>query len=283
MHQLPPVGLAALVLLSGCAQATPGPAATSAPPPEVSVALVQNRSDGPVGRLQLRVTNGSDDDLRVRTATLESTALAAPAVWDKGTTIPAGATRDLPVRFPGGSCAEGQPETVVRIQGETPSGAVTIEVTPTDPNERMPLLTERDCFAEEVGAIGEVSLAALHADDPAGPAELEVRVDSAGGGGTLRITSMESTTLFDALDADGEPTTSGRVGIELRPGQQTATARVPIVPNRCDPHALAEDKIGTLFVLAAEVAGGRSGSLSLPASPELRGELYEYFTRACGL
>ena len=147
----------------------------------------------------------------------------------------------------------------------------------------MPLLTERDCFAKEVAAIGKVSLAAFHADDPTGPAELEVRVDAAGGDGTLRITSMESTTLFNALDADGEPTTSGPVGIELRRGEPAATARVPIVPNRCDPHALAEDKIGTVFVLAAEVAGCRAGFLSLPASPELRGELYEYFTRACGL
>jgi hypothetical protein len=158
-----------------------------------------------------------------------------------------------------------------------------LEVAPTDPNERMPLLTGTDCFAQEVAAIGEVSLAGLSAEDPAAPAELELRVDSADGDGTLRVTSMESTTLFDPLDAEGRPTTAGPVGIELRPGQPSATARVQIVPNRCDPHALAEDKVGTLFVVAAEVDGGRSGSLSMPASPELRGELYEYFTRACGL
>jgi hypothetical protein len=57
---------------------------------------------------------------------------------------------------------------------------------------------------------------------------------------------------------------------------------VPIVPNRCDPHALAEDKVGTLFVFAVEVEGGPSGSLTLPATPELRADLYEYFARACG-
>jgi hypothetical protein len=283
VHRILPAALAALVLLAGCAQAPAAPPAGSAAPPDVSVALVQNRSDGPVGRLQLRVTNRSEEDLRVDTATLQSSALAAAAVWEKGTTIPAGATRDLPVQFPGASCEEGDPGTVVRIEGETASGAVAVEVTPTDPNERMPLLTGTDCFAQEVAALGEVSLAGLSAEDPAVPAELEVRVDSAGGNGTLRITSIESTTLFTPLDADGEPATSGPVGLQLGQGEPSATARVPIVPNRCDPHALAEDKIGTLFVLAAEVDGGRSGSLTLPASAELRGELYDYFTRACGL
>jgi hypothetical protein len=56
----------------------------------------------------------------------------------------------------------------------------------------------------------------------------------------------------------------------------------PIDPNERMP-LLAEDKVGTLFVLAAEVEGGRSGSLVLQAPPELRGALYDYFTRACGL
>ncbi|MDQ4137784.1 MAG: hypothetical protein M3116_02905, partial [Actinomycetota bacterium] len=257
-----------------------------APPPSalrVSVALVQNRSDPPVGRLQLRVTNESDHELRIRTATLESTALAAPAVWEKGTTLPAGATRDLPVRFPGASCADAEPETVVRVEADTPAGPVTVEVTPTDPNERMPLLTETDCFAQEVAAVARVSLPSVHADDPAEPARLEVRAESAGGNRTLRITSLESTVLFNALDAAGTPTTSGAVDLELRPTQAEATALVPLVPNRCDAHALAEDKVGTLFVLAAEVEGGRSGTLTLAASDALRAELYDYFTRACGL
>jgi hypothetical protein len=275
--------VAALLLVSGCASTAAGPAASREPEPELSVSLVQNRSDLPVGRLQLRVTNGSDADLRVDTATLDSTLLAQPAVWDQGTIIPAGGTRDLPVRFPAASCTDRDPDTVVRLEGETPAGDWTIEVTPADPHERMPLLTGADCFAQEVAAVGEVSIVGLSAEDPAEPAELELRVDSAGGDGTLHIRSMGSTVLFNAVDADGRPTTSGPVSLELGPGEPSATARVPIVPNRCDPHALAEDKVGTLFVFAAEVVGGRSGPLSLPASPELRAELYAYLSRACAL
>lgn len=75
------------------------------------MSLVQNRSDPPVGRLQLRVTNASEDELRIDRATLESTALAEPAVWRSGTSIPAGVTRDRPVQFPGASCAPGTPES----------------------------------------------------------------------------------------------------------------------------------------------------------------------------
>src|SRR5215218_3563962 len=153
--------LSSLLLLPGCASTAEQPTAAPAPEPRLSVSVVQNRSDPPVGRLQLRVTNDSEDDLRVDTATLESTALAKAAVWEKGTTIPGGATRDLPVQFPGASCAEGDPETVVRIEGTTAAGAVSVEVTPTDPNDRMPLLIGTDCFAREVGEVAEVSLAGL--------------------------------------------------------------------------------------------------------------------------
>jgi hypothetical protein len=278
--------LAALLLLAGCA-GTPSPPTTEpttepAAEPRMSVILLQNRSDGPIGRMQLRVTNESDEDLRVDTATLESTAFAEPAVWDKGTTIPAGLTRDLPVQFPGASCADGAPETVVRIEGRTPSGAVAVEVAPSDPNERIPLLTGADCFAREVAAVGEVSLGTLRVGDPADPAELEVRVESAGSDRALRVVSIDSTVLFNPVDDSGAPAASGVVGLELGPGETSASARVPIVPNRCDPHALAEDKVGTLFVFAVEVEGGRSGSLTLPATPELRADLYEYFARACG-
>ena len=277
--------LAALLLIPGCATAPapPEPTATGAAAASVSVVLLQNRSDAPVGRMQLRVTNASTDDLRVDSATLTSTALAAPAVWEKGTTIPAGVTRDLPVQFPGASCAAGPQETTVRITGETAAGPVAVEVTPTDPNERIPLLTGTDCFAREVRAVGEVSLAGLTVGDPSDPAQLHVRVESAGGAGALRILALESTVLFTPLDENGAPAATGPVGLELRAGETSATAAVPIVPNRCDPHALAEDKVGTLFVFAAAVEGGRSGSLTLPAPPALRGELYEYFTSACGL
>ncbi|MFC0681083.1 hypothetical protein ACFFGH_24915 [Lysobacter korlensis] len=272
-----------MVTLTGCVAAAPAQPSASTSEPRVSVALVQNRSDAPVRRLQLRVTNESAEELRIRTATLESTALAAPAVWEKGTTVPAGATRDLPVQFPGASCADGEPQTVVRMEVETAAGPATVEVPPADPNERMPLLTETDCFAQDVAAAGRVSLAGLRVGDPSEPAKLEVRVESAGGDTDLRVDSMESTVLFNPLDASGAPSASGEVGLELRGGDAEATALVPIVPNRCDPHALAEDKVGTLFVFAAEVEGGRSGELRLQASPELRADLYEYFTRACGL
>jgi hypothetical protein len=275
------VSRAALTACAGPGQ-RPVPAPVPAEP-AIRVVLMQSRSDATTGRLQLRVTNDSIDDLDVRAVTLDSTALASPAVWSKGTTVPAGATRDLPVAFPGASCALGEPQTMVRVEAARPGGSVTVEVTPADPTERLELLTSRDCFRQQVDALADVSLGRLDADDAAEPALLEVRVDSAGGPGGLRIRSIESTTLFTPLDADRLPTTVGTVGIELRPGNRRASASVPIVPNRCDPHALAEDKTGTVFVVAAEIAGGAAGTISLPASDALRAELYDYFTRACGL
>jgi hypothetical protein len=277
--------IAALLLLVATACASdpaPAPAARTAPP-ELSVSLVQNRSDPPVGRLQLRVTNESDSEVRIASATLDSTELAAPAEWHRGTRIPAGITRDLPVQFPGASCAEGKQTTIVRLEVEAEPQPVTVEVVPTDPNERLPLLTEADCFLQQIASVGTLSLAGLDAADASRPARLLLRAASAGGTGTLRVTEVQSTVLFNLLGRDGEPANLAPVDLTLPPGEASVTVAVPIVPNRCDPHALAEDKVGTLFVFAAEVAGGRSGTVTLPASPDLRGDLYDYFTRACGL
>ena len=59
--------------------------------------------------------------------------------------------------------------------------------------------------------------------------------------------------------------------------------RVPIVPNRCDAHALAEDKIGTRMPLYVTLPDGTSGRLVLAASDELRAQMYAFYSAYCGL
>jgi hypothetical protein len=62
------------------------------------------------------------------------------------------------------------------------------------------------------------------------------------------------------------------------PGQQL---RLHIRPARCDPHAVAEDKVGTLLPLRVRV-GGREGVLKVDAGGLLRGHIYDFVTSACG-
>ena len=46
---------------------------------------------------------------------------------------------------------------------------------------------------------------------------------------------------------------------------------LPLVPLRCDPHAVQEDKRGTVFTLEVEV-DGEPGEIELAASEDMRGQ-----------
>ncbi len=54
-------------------------------------------------------------------------------------------------------------------------------------------------------------------------------------------------------------------------------------PGRCDAHAVAEDKIGTILPFEIETSDGRQGQLGLAANDTLRAELYDYYSARCGL
>ena len=57
--------------------------------------------------------------------------------------------------------------------------------------------------------------------------------------------------------------------------------RLGIRPARCDPHAVADDKVGTLIPLQITV-NGRDGVLKVDTGPLLRGRIYDFVTAACG-
>src|SRR5215203_4599395 len=93
--------LAALVLLAGCsAPSTPQPDSAGSLPAGVEVELFQLRSDVAERGAQLRVRNGSDDDLVVTRLTFEDDWFAAESVRDRTSTIPAGRTGDLRFALP---------------------------------------------------------------------------------------------------------------------------------------------------------------------------------------
>ena len=56
---------------------------------------------------------------------------------------------------------------------------------------------------------------------------------------------------------------------------------LPLVPLRCDPHAVQEDKRGTIFTLAVELDGD-PGEIELAAPEDLRGRILTWVGAWCG-
>jgi hypothetical protein len=96
------------------------------------------------------------------------------------------------------------------------------------------------------------------------------------GFGELVIDRIEETTLLAEAGQAPWPRS-----VTVRAGGAPAQVRLGIRPSRCDPHAVAEDKVGTLLPLQVRVAG-REGILKIDAGSQLRARIYDFVTKACG-
>lgn len=274
----------ALVLaMAGCA---PGADTIQDPPAGITISVYQPRPDIPKNRIAIEVHNDGDEPITITAATLESNYFAEGFVWGPGrtATIAPGYAVDLRVDIPAvASCDAVTADNAVSFDwtvGDTSGSSV---VTPDDGFHMLDRLHDEGCLVENVDAIAHLTAVSLTAPavQPA-PAELLISVEPTGASGTVTVETISSTTLLNPAGPDGIGVNQLPLGIELS-ADGPDEIRVPIVPNRCDPHALAEDKIGTRMPLYVTFADGTEGRYVLAASDELRGQMYAFFSAFCGL
>ncbi|MET0469053.1 MAG: hypothetical protein ABWZ87_09935, partial [Aeromicrobium sp.] len=95
----------------------------------------------------------------------------------------------------------------------------------------------------------------------------------------VSFAGFESTVLF--RQTDDSPTD---VDVPLGAGEPTTEQVMSVVPARCDPHALAEDKVGTLFGVAVRAPGlADNASFFLPLTKPQRSAFFTFFRTHCGL
>ncbi len=140
------------------------------------------------------------------------------------------------------------------------------------------------CLTRAVSAVAAVALAPdleVAADGRTAVVRLLIQPRAASGSGAgnareLVIDRVEETTLLAEAPQSPWPHS-----LTLHAGGPPAEVRLGIRPARCDPHAVAEDKVGTLLPLRVSVAG-RKGVLKIDAGSRLRGRIYDFVTKACG-
>ena len=59
------------------------------------------------------------------------------------------------------------------------------------------------------------------------------------------------------------------------------TVHLPLVPLRCDPHAVQEDKRGTVFNVEVEL-DGEPGLVQVAATEDMRGRILTWVADWCG-
>ncbi|CAB4765612.1 unannotated protein [freshwater metagenome] len=110
---------------------------------------------------------------------------------------------------------------------------------------------------------------------------LPVGIRATGERPDVAFAGFESTVLFTVAGTPGlfpdvEP-------LRLEAGA-TYEEVLEITPSRCDAHALAEDKVGTLFPVHLLAPGlPEDASFHLPIPDEVRGDLRAFFAPHCGI
>ena len=270
----------ALPALAGCAVPTP-----AGLPDGVTVDVLQGRTDYTSGTLVIRIVNESAEELVVSSASLDAPGFAEPATWDRGTTVRAGTTVDLRASVPEQDCTEASGSPRVELTTGAGDRRATVAVEATDPLGTLERLHATGCITTLVDRVARISVGppVVEGVGAASVAVLPLSLAPTGADGSVEIAGIGSTPLLrpaqDAAgDADGWPVT-----LAVDAASAPVTVPLRIVPARCDPHAIAEDKIGTVLVISVTLSDGTTGDYRLTPSEDIREALLDFVREHCGM
>ncbi|MDQ0863445.1 hypothetical protein [Arthrobacter globiformis] len=269
-------------------------------PLPVTVEVNQSRDQYGKQAIQLLLTNVSGRPMTVAAAQLASPLFRGRILWEPtggGLELPPGQPKSLPARLPAPVCgpeqsaarqsATGQstaqqPVASVRYSQAGQAGVREVAPVAVDPFGVLERNNMELCLAAEAAAVADIVLDRrldVAPDSRTAVVRLVITPKETGGAGpgegSMIIASIAGTTLI------AEPAESPWPrNIRIVRGAPHTELRLRIRPARCDPHAVAEDKVGTLLPLNVSV-GRREGQLKIAAGPALRGQVYDFVTSAC--
>lgn len=262
---------AAVGVLAGCA-----PVAPEADLPEgVTVEFVQLRSDVAARQAQVQVRNDGDEPLdisEVEVADPRFDGVAQRAIAGRTSTVAPGAAVNIRIQLPPMRC-------------DTTEGAMTVSLGGADAPLPDPLdvigpLHERECLTARVTDAAAVSFTSFEPSSPGLPATLVLSVEPTGED-SAAIVGVQTTNLLTFGTTPGDTADTFPLGLDITADSESAEVALPLVPLRCDPHAVQEDKRGTVFTL--EIAlDGVPGEIELAAPEDMRGRILTWVGQWCG-
>jgi hypothetical protein len=277
--------MAAGLVLAGCAgppAATPDPTPTL--PEGVTVELAQLRADVAPRQAQVRVLNGSDAAITVRQVRVEDPRLDGPAtrlIADRASTISPGGVVDIRVQLPPVECTapdEAEAQVVLELVGESSSAEVTVPAP--DALGFLAPLHVRECLQERMADAATLAFTGFQPSPPGEPAALELTVTPTGAG-EATIVGLERTNLLEFAGSSAQEELHPLGLTVLATDTEPVVVQIPLLPFRCDPHAVLEDKRGTIFDVRVEHEG-EAGEFTLFVGDEMRGRILTWVGDWCG-
>lgn len=271
----------AVLTLAGCTAGGATDASSEALPAGVTVELKQLRSDVAARQAQVTVVNGTDETLTIGAIQVHDPRFeeSAERVRDRESRIAAGAAVAIPVQLAPVTCpAPDDASATVTIEWSTGRTAGSATADLPDPLSFVPPLHERECRAAELAEAADVSLSSFAPSAAGTPADLTLTIDPTGRAAAA-VDGIQTTNLLTWSESVGQ---LYPIAVRVREGDTEAIeVHLPLMPLRCDPHAVQEDKRGTIFTLEVEVEG-QPGEIELPATEEMRGRILKWVAQWCG-
>lgn len=281
------VALALGAVLAGCTP-THLDAGPPALPEGVAVEFVQLRSDVGPRQAQVRVHNATDETIEIGTVAVSDPRfadVASRAVAGRASSVPPGSTVDIRVQLPPVACDVSEGPTTVQLELDWPDRdirpvAALVEGPLPDPLGVIGPLHARECLAERVADAATLAFTGFEPSPPGEPAVLSLRIEPQGGADG-RIDGIQTTNLLTFAAQPGSTIETYPIDVDTTTQTTPTTIDLPLVPLRCDAHAVQEDKRGTIFTVAVQV-DGEAGLIELAAPPDLRGRILSWVAEWCG-
>lgn len=291
-------GLAMTVSCSADTSGTGSPSATASAtalpsPAPVTAEINQLRDNYSRQIIAIELTNTTPGTLTVYGASLATPLFAGTIGWPAppgGIDLPPGQAKILPAQLGAPECglhdgaSDEAPALVLRLAaGPGPESTATVRAP--DPYGVLSRNNAEMCLAQATAVVAGIRLdpeLEVAAGGQSAVMRLTITPRSTPGAvnpgttGSLTINRIDPTTLLEE-----DPSAPWPRSVSVSTGGESQQLRLGIRPARCDPHAVAEDKVGTLLPLRVS-AGGRDGILKIDAGALLRGRIYEFITAACG-
>lgn len=279
-------GLAAALVvgLGACATSKTGAEAsgTDALPDGLTASVKQGRLDVPQGRLVVHFENDGEP-LTVTGFEVRSPALEPGMRRDEPFELGADDRIDIRLDLVPTRC-DGDPAAVeIAVEVRTADGTTRSGVlAPDDPHGTMARIADADCLVESVAAVAAITLPERLRSEGSGAdrrAWIDVLVEPvASGDGSLHLERVSATTLLGNEAGEDWP-----LDLDVAPGDEPVTLELAVRPARCDAHALADDKRGTILPFTVATGDGREGRMDVPSGDALKSDLYTYIAERCGL
>lgn len=248
-------------------------------PDGVVMHVDQTRLERKTRHVFLRVENNTKRSMTITGFVLDSPRFKQ-VTWKGDEPIGPGQETDLEFTIPPSHCGKDLDASVRLTYRINDSDERESVGKADDPYEQIGLLMARDCARTTLAeaAVLGVGSPRVVGSGPTSVLHLPITLTPTGDRDDVRFGGFESTPLF--RQADDSP-----VGVD-EPISSTEPTRLDmsVVPARCDPHALAEDKVGRLFGMRVIAPGlAKDTSFYLPLDRAQREALYGYFRTRCGV